>query len=229
MLFEKFENGIESFTLFGEVNPRFLYTTRRPFPLTENFRLRTREVGTSLRVSAQATVEAEKKLLKHLRFGRGSTPLDTITFSLDAIKNVEKLLGVFNTIAGGQLFVKRNPPVFSGEKMPYQLPFWFIGAGTCTISAWVVAHFEARIIEYYSRDRLLREISAEPPTKTAEKLCKAWALLDDLSKKETIENVLQKIGDLSDMSFASLKDPRIQNYDYSKEELTFATIFNLNY
>lgn len=189
MLFQKFENNIDSFNLFGEVSLKVLYASQRPLLLSEVFRMKARDNSSKNRGTALAFVEAEKKLLKQLRFTRSTNPLDTVTFSVDAVKNFEKLLAIFNTIAGGQLFLRKSAT--GNDRGPYNLPLWFLGTGSGTIGSWIVAHFEARIIDFYTKERALKELTCETALKSVDKLQKMWNYCSE--KGEVLRGAIEKI------------------------------------
>lgn len=254
MLFHKFEKSVDVFNLFGEKSISELYHPDSPFRFSELFHLKSRSTsafGSSS--SALSILEAEKRILRYLRFTRGSVessksikdrgssnlsfvPLGGLTFAGDAVKALDKLLAVFDSVAGGQLFGRRKAmgssgsfPIKEGARggVKYLLPFWFEGSCAGSVAAWVVAHFEARIVEaFQQKNTKIRGV--ELPFKISERVTRTWNGCNDVQKNEILSKAVGRIDQFSKECFSRREEKSGKPSSFSSEERMFSMLLHLS-
>lgn len=218
----KIEYNVDSFSLLPEANISSLYHLQGPVNLMDHFE--TNQKGARPEHSDLELAEAEKKILKHVRFFRTSVALDSVSFSAETLRSVDKLLKHFNTVSGDQLFNKRNPQV--DTKFP--LPQWFRPRWRVSVASWIVAHFEGRILELYHNNKALRGHALEGPQWTSERLSKTWIQIPEEQKVQMLRGTFDKFDSMPEACFHHSPDNGKKRVVFSAEERIFAMLLRIN-
>lgn len=222
LIHQKTERGHDSFSLVGEASLSSLHHLDQPVNILELCEPNAKQLRLEHCDSVQ--LEAEKKVLKYLRFFRVSTALDSVSFSAESLRSVEKLLKWFNIIAGEELFSKRS--FQTGQKGPF--PAWFKPRWRFSVASWVVAQFELRVFEAFQSERQLRGCVAELPGKACERVLRSWLQISEAQRVAMISGVFETASALFEACVSADEENRRKRRVLTPEEKTFALLYHTN-
>lgn len=136
-----------------------------------------------------------EQLIASLRVVRLNSPLDSLTFSAEALEDIGALIDTFGAISHGRLFSQPSNEDSSC------LSTWFDFYQPSNLAEWVVSQFETRMLRYYlKKDN--QSLFNRVPDSLATTFAAYWSEATNPQKQELIDDTAGRIADYKETCFA---------------------------
>lgn len=138
--------------------------------------------------------KSAKFIENHIRITHTDQPLDTLSFSLEALSNPEFLLENF-WHCSWRCFFKEDPSKLYSGRLFDEMPDWFKVTQFFLLAEWIVVHFEIHLARCYNslkKDDIVRDSQRLH----LEEYDSIWKGLGKKRKHKLLQTVLEVFGAL---------------------------------